>query len=411
MRANSIIKMLNRYGRLRVLKNKRIKYKEALLSLKAYQNGELQIRKVIDNKFTPSRSISKNCQLEGCNHVIRFEYVMENKNDSTIPTYVVGSTCVRVLLGLSDDEFKALEKLEATVSDFHDMIVWRKDNMDVWKKLMALKQANVTWYRPFWEEVEFCRLHPEDEQYIRSLDVDAVIREDEKRKQEAEARKARLAQYSRPSTPAPITTPVSAPVTASKPQNTPTTTPNVLTGRNPYEGFLFSITAPVQTPAPQAPVSVQAQQGGIVSGETPENYKKLIDHLIRLAGMYPNNTTLVSIKAQADSGKVLSPNQLRRIKLDVNRDFYETRIKGTALEADYNSCDDVLVPMFRQAVSSKVVKIYADDMDMVTDDKKVIWAINKYKRQFNDECFKDSTDIQAKAIWMYFRIKHDIILK
>lgn len=205
MRSKSIISIIKRYGlsSRRLNPKGKIKYEDAIKGLKGYENSELKIVEVIDNVLFPHRSISCNCQIPGCNHKIRYEYVLENKVSKD--RIVAGSTCVWPTLGLSELEKKDFQKFEKVVKEYHDMLTWKSENPDVWDKLMKLKDADMTYYRPFWREIETCRLTEEDTEYIRGLDVDKLIKrrdekraiEEENRRLNAEQRKAREAEYAK----------------------------------------------------------------------------------------------------------------------------------------------------------------------------------------------------------------------
>jgi hypothetical protein len=154
----------------------RIRYDEALKKLQSFQNNDVKLTKVIDNVLYPNKSVAKgHCQLPGCNMAIRWEYLLENKDPDRGEGIWVGSTCVWVMLNLSADDIKKFEKYENSVKEFHEMIQWKNDNPDVWDRLMRLKEEGVEYYRPFWEEVAYCKLHIEDEEYIRTFDIDKEI--------------------------------------------------------------------------------------------------------------------------------------------------------------------------------------------------------------------------------------------
>lgn len=186
MRTTSIISIIRRYGlsSRRLSSTNRIKYEDAIKGLEGYQNSELKISKVIDNKLFPNESISCRCQIPGCNKHIRYEYVLENKLSHAI--IVAGSTCVWPTLGLSEIEKKDFLSYERAVKEYHDMLEWSKDNKDVVDKLKLMESERLNQFRPFWEEIRYCRLMDEDAEYIRSIDVDRIIsrRDEEKRKKE-----------------------------------------------------------------------------------------------------------------------------------------------------------------------------------------------------------------------------------
>ncbi len=152
---------------------KRIRYDQALEALKVYQNNELRILTVIDNNIFPEKSVSHVCQIPSCSQRIRYEYVMENKNNNE--KLIVGSTCVWELLGLSQEEIKSFTKVENSIKDYHRKIKWERENPDVCDKIVKLKENKVNFFRPFWEEIGYAPLDDEDTNYIRGLDVDDVI--------------------------------------------------------------------------------------------------------------------------------------------------------------------------------------------------------------------------------------------
>lgn len=186
MRTVSIVSIIRKYGlsSKRLNPKNRIRYEDAIKGLKGYESSELKIVEVIDNHLFPNKSISCNCQIPGCNHKIRYEYVLENKCSKD--KIVAGSTCVWPTLGFSEIEKKDFLRYEKVVKKFHDMVEWKDKNLDVWDKLMKLKSADMSNYRAFWKEVEYCRLTDEDTEYIRGLDVDELIRRRDRREQEKE---------------------------------------------------------------------------------------------------------------------------------------------------------------------------------------------------------------------------------
>lgn len=169
---NSILRRKRRKKRL-------MKYKEALQALKAYQNSKLRLIRVIDNQLNPNKSISSKCQVPHCGKSIRYEYLLENKE--TGEKIVAGSTCVWELLNLSEQKIKDFRKIEKTIKNFHKVIEWRRKNEDVYNKLMKLKKNNVTKFREFWEEIEYCPLCDFDTEYIRNLDIDKEIEKHNKK--------------------------------------------------------------------------------------------------------------------------------------------------------------------------------------------------------------------------------------
>jgi len=356
MRTTSIISQLRNNRRLnRRLKNSRIRYEDAFNALTAYQNSELKIDNVIDNKLTPSKSIANHCQLVGCGMKIRYEYVMKNKIDGTIK--VVGSTCVWVLLEMSKEQIKEFVKIENSIKDYHDMIIWRNDNMDVWNKLEELKAADASYYKAFWEEVEFCRLHPEDEEYIRNVDVAYAIKRDQD-----------------------------------------------------YKAARFGRRTAVQNNLPETFKDVTTKNCESITGETDEGYKKVVETLKTLIEKNPKNDILKSMKLQEQNGKVLTLNQIHRIKVEALKDYYETKIKGTNEQIIYNDCDKKVVDTFQELVNKKEIRMYSEDLETLKDSKQVVHMIRKYKKQFSLELEKTNSK-ELNKLWGYFRIKHEIILK
>jgi predicted CopG family antitoxin len=344
MRTRSIISVLRRSGRLRRT-SKRIKYTEALKSLKAYQNSKLVIEDVIDNVRHPKKSISKKCQLEGCGSVIRWEYLLRSKE--TNDTIVAGSTCVWVMLGLSEEEIKVFQKMEYSIKAFHDMLAWKSENEDVYDKLMKLKENNVWFYRPFWEEVDYCRLHPEDTDYIRNIDVDYEI---QKHLKKLEKRSS-----------------------VSK-------------------------------------VIDKVKQASQIENKDP-NYNLIVNKLKLLANKYLSDTLLQSMVLQVNTGRDLTDNQIHKVKALINLEYFYNTIKGTPKETAYNECDSFIITLFRDLVESRDIKIYYMDIQKVNTANGVRAMIVKYKRQFHDYLVEHDTDKAMLEYWKYYRIKHEIIMK
>jgi hypothetical protein len=416
MRTNSIISILRKRRALRRRASRRIKYAEALQLLKAYENNNLKIKTLIDNKLQPNKSISNKCTLDGCGHPIRYEYVLV-----TIDTgieKVVGSTCVAVMLDLSKEQIKEFSKIETTMKDFHDMLLWRKTNMDVWEKLQEIKKLNLEWFKPFWEEVDFSRLHPEDEDFIRSLSIDEAIKYNEDKKPIVGNTLKRTRGPNKPKVTTPtvtqtITTP---PVTQTL---TPSVDPIIVSNGNPFEIILNEIMSTVDTQTNTQTNTQTSTQTSTQTNTPPvdtqtqaqkeEQYKVLVGMLGDLCKKYPSSTLLASIKTQHESGKTLTENQLYWIKVWINDDYFQTKIKGTPREDDYNNCDKPIKDLFVSLVESKDIHIYMMDIDKLYT-SKLVSMISKYKRQFNEKIL-DMNDINMKNNWMYFRIKHQIILK
>jgi hypothetical protein len=382
MRINSIISILRKRKEVKKPRSKRIKYAEALIALKAYQNSELKLTKMIDNVFTPSKSISPKCQLEGCGMNIRYEYILQSKVTDEI--IIAGSTCVWVMLGLSEEQIKDFRKVESSIKDFHDMLSWRKDNMDVWEKLKELRKANISKFKPFWEEVEFCRLHPEDERYIRGIDVSYEI----KRVEDWKNRN-------------------------NRPAVTVTTTVNPVQSNSnatPFANIISNIAGTVPTPVTVQTTPQPSKNNHSITGETDENYEKVLVVLKKLTNKHSQNVELKAINTQEESGTLLTMNQIHKIKVEANKDFFETHIKGIqGEEIIYESCDQPIIRIFTESVNSKVVRMYSEDIIAMNDARQIVNMIRKYKKQFNTVLEKFDKDTQK--FWRYFRIKHEVILK
>ncbi len=155
-------------------KTQRIHYEQALEILKTYQSEDLCVADVTDNITFPDDSISGVCQVPGCGQKIRYEYVIENKENRD--KLIVGSTCVGEVLGLDEEATKDFPKIEKSIKDYHRKVRWERDNPDIVKKLADLKDNDIRFFRPFWEEVDYAPLDDEDTNYIKNLDVDIIIR-------------------------------------------------------------------------------------------------------------------------------------------------------------------------------------------------------------------------------------------
>jgi hypothetical protein len=339
MRDTSIISKLRKKGKLRRLSSSRIKYSDALQRLKAFQNNKLIIVGMVDNNLSPTKSISNKCQVDSCNRRIRYEYKLMNKDTKEL--IIVGSTCVGHMLDLSVGEVKNFNKLDKSIKDFHAMILWRKDNKDVYDKLITLEKHNIKWFTPFWEEIKYCPLHPDDTAYIRGIDLDKEFKRNK-----------------------------------------------VILG-NKATVVVTSSCSKVKTTA-----------------VIDEHYGRVLSYLDELFSKYPKDSMLLSFKTQIDSGKVLTENQQTHIKYRVNKEYFDTKIKGTPKEVLYNNCDKDIITTFQQHVDAKLIKIFYLDLDVLYTNK-VLDLIKKYKKQFDKSLDKDP---KLKELWKFFRIKHNIIL-
>lgn len=174
-RTVSLIYLIRRYGLSPKRLNPKypIKYEDAIKGLESYESGELKIVDMIDNVLYPHKSVSDHCQIPGCNHPIRYEYVLENK--LTHERIVAGSTCVWPTLGLSEIQKKEFITYETVVKEYHAMLEWRNNNPDVVEKIEKAKQANLYRFKPFWQEIDHAALLDEDTEYIRNTDIDKIV--------------------------------------------------------------------------------------------------------------------------------------------------------------------------------------------------------------------------------------------
>lgn len=270
MRNKSIISIIRRYGisSRRLSPRCRIKYEDAIKGIKAYENSEMKIADVIDNVLNPSKSVSCHCQLPGCGMKIRYEYILENKLSHD--KLVAGSTCVWPTLGFSELQKKEFRGFEKAIKEHSEMIEWSNEHQDVIDKLNRLKAENFTYYRAFWEEIEYSRLTDEDTTFIESVDVDKLIQEREDKKRKAEERKRQ------------------------------------------YEAYL------------------KATEGE--RKRMKEEYDSVIKGLDSLVSAHPDNRFFASLKKQVERGNRLSSRQIVCVKNSVNREWYNTKVKGTKFD-------------------------------------------------------------------------------
>ena len=323
MRTVPIINIIRRYGlsSKRLSPKNRIKYEDAIKSLKGYENADMAIDEVIDNYWKPEKSISHHCQIPGCGQKIRYEYVLKDKRSAK--KVIVGSTCVWPTLGFSELGKKEFDTLDKAVREHGLLITWMAENQDVVDKLGRLKSENLTFFRAFWQEIEYCRLTDEDTEYIRNVDVDKEIEKrnkaEERRKNRLEARK-NIQQY-------PI--------------------------RPPYN---------------------------------PENedasYKKVLKSLETLANENPQNHFYYSLVQQSKRRR-LTDNQMFYIKRDANTRWYEKSIKGTAKDC-MSTCTETVEKLFNTwGVDFFKTKECVNDMDMrfqsESDDVRMAWKLYKVK--------------------------------
>lgn len=199
MRSTPIIDIIRKYGlsSRRLSPRAHIKYEDAIKKITEFESASLKIVDVIDNGLFPSKSISCRCQMPGCNHRIRYEYVLENKISKD--RVVAGSTCVWPALGFSELQVKEFKGLETVLKEHHALVEWSNEHPDLIAKLNRLKDEGFNQFRPFWQELEISRLTDKDTEYLKTVDVDELIqkREEEKAKRAKRAAELRkIAQMS-----------------------------------------------------------------------------------------------------------------------------------------------------------------------------------------------------------------------
>ena len=124
--------------------------------------------------------------------------------------------------------------------------------------------------------------------------------------------------------------------------------------------------------------------------EAEEMEKKILKGLDKLVVTYPQNGFYASLKKYVDSGRKLSENQIRHIKLGCNRLWYKEHIKGTSRDT-----------------MDKCVEI----MDTV----KAVLGVRDYDTLSNEDVRRIETDIQSfdekiKMAWALLKVKKDIVL-
>ena len=285
MRSTSIISIIRRYGisSKRLSPKYKIKYEDAIKGIKAYESSEMKIADVIDNVISPHKSISCHCQLPGCGMKIRYEYVLENKLSHE--KLVAGSTCVWPTLGFSELQKKEFRNFEKVIKDHSELIEWSNEHPEVVDKLNRLRNENFTYYRAFWEEIEFCRLNDEDTAFIESVDVDTLIKEREDRKRLREERRKEREAY----------------VKATEEEKK----------------------------------------------RMDEEYESVLKGLDSLVSAHPENRFFISLKSQVNRGNKLSKRQIACIKNSVNRDWYNNNIKGTKFDI-MDKADSMINPILEK---------------------------------------------------------------
>lgn len=176
MRTTPIITIIRKYGLTskRLNPKNRIKYEEAVKMVKQYESSDLRIEDVIDNTRKPSHN-ECHCGLLGCGQRIRYEYILVPKNEENAKELVAGSTCVWPTLGMGELQKKEFFKLDTAIRDHYSLLDWKESHKEVCERLERLKEANIPYFKAFWEEVESSPLLDEDTDFIMNVDVDKEI--------------------------------------------------------------------------------------------------------------------------------------------------------------------------------------------------------------------------------------------
>lgn len=113
-----------------------------------------------------------------------------------------------------------------------------------------------------------------------------------------------------------------------------------------------------------------------------ETYRKAVSYVDELRAFYPNDSFVQDICRVARSGRRLSGNQFRWLKVLVNRMWYDSKVKGTDRDI-YNTCEDYLTEVFDRnnfTSHSDLVAVARVEEDVVrTNDRNIRWAWNLYK--------------------------------
>lgn len=351
MMINGVDRLIDKKSILnrRKFKKRLMKYVDALKALKAYGNGELELIRVIDNTLNPGKSISHNCQVEGCNQRIRYEYVLRTKIDGS--EIIAGSTCVWDLLGLSEHEIKDFGEIEKTIKDFHKMIMWKRENEDVYKRVKRLEMFDVKGFEVFWKEIQYSPLNEVDTEFIRGLDMD-----DEIQRWEKEVERVRLEEE-----------------------------------RKNKQKELFT-------------QNYHLENDKNISDVEDDEYNKIMSRLDELFSIYGENQ--LKYYKNKSINNVLNGMDIRSIKRRYNRHYYDTYIKNDSkLSSIYNNCDSIFRVVFEKAVEEKELKIFSDDLRMLDGNFGSI--CNKYKKQLTN--FTDKYP-KFKGYWNMMRLKYNILM-
>lgn len=175
MRDISIISIIRKYGlnSKKISPKYRVKYADTLKLLQDFNTRSLSVVNAIDNELEPDESLSRKCQVSSCGKHIRYEYWLKDKSSKKV--IAVGRNCACALLALDSLQQKSFKNIEQVLKEKAELEEWKKDNKDVYDKLMKLKELNLDHFRPFVEEVEFTALNPEDTDYIRNINYRLIL--------------------------------------------------------------------------------------------------------------------------------------------------------------------------------------------------------------------------------------------
>jgi hypothetical protein len=202
------------------------------------------------------------------------------------------------------------------------MLQWKKDNPDVVEKIEKAKQANLSQFRPFWEEITHSALLDEDTEYIRETNIDQIITAREERD-----RKARE----------------------------------------------------------WCQLSLQQRE------EQKAEYQKVLTALDALVQANPENHFYASIKALSDRGIHLSDKQIRCIKIDTNKHWFESYIKPSASRMEvYNTCETYIMPIITQHYIN-------DPLNMPSS---IIKNLNSIIHEM---------DKKTQLAWSCYKVKHELV--
>jgi hypothetical protein len=111
------------------------------------------------------------------------------------------------------------------------------------------------------------------------------------------------------------------------------------------------------------------------------DYDRAVSYLPELVSHFNNNNMIQSFDTIVKSGRRLTGNQFRWLKIMVNRMWYDNNIKGTALDT-MNTCEDILKQVFNNVGGVSTTdfnKIDEIEVLVGNESKEVKMAWNLYK--------------------------------